>query len=99
MRLERKTEVLSDATSWFDVVDLPQDLTLNVALSCIAQINKREFGSIYLNLNKIAHYNLGEVSIVNTMCEVILLEYGNGLVSNIEANGGWGMMNYYIRLK
>lgn len=99
MRLERKTEMLSDATTWFDVVDIPQDLTLKVALSRLAEINKKEFGSIYLDKAKIAYHHLGEVSIVNSITDTILAEHGSRLVSKIEANGGWGQMNYYITLK
>lgn len=101
MRLVQKTEMLSDATYWLKAEGIPNGFTVEDAIKWVVSLNEREFGSIYLRLEGwqregLATYRYGKATSENV--DVIAQLQGRE-VDAIEANGGWGQMNYYIKLK
>lgn len=99
MRLVKKTEMLGDATCWLQVEGIPDGFMVEDAIKWVVSLCRNEFGSIYVEKARrieIASYHHCEVT--SEDADVIALLQGRE-VEKIEANGGWGQMNYYITLK
>lgn len=91
--------MLGDATYWLQATDIPNGLMLEDAIRWIVSLNRNEFGSIYLGKSRskeIATYHHCEITSEDS---VVISQHQGKDVKKIEANGGWGQMNYYITLK
>lgn len=105
MKLVQTTKMLGDATCWFKAEGLPDALNLADAIKLIlATIEKDEWGHIDVEYegaegflgDKVVEYRYGEVK---KWDDGLFNAFNNRAVDKIQANGGWGMMNYYINLK
>lgn len=99
MRLVQTTDMLGDETYWLQATDIPNGLMLEDAIRWIVSLNRNEFGSIYLGTSgrkEIATYHHCEITNEDS---VVISQHQGKDVEKIEANGGWGQMNYYITLK
>lgn len=100
MRLVQTTGMLGDVTYWLQAtLDIPNGLMLEDAISWIVSLNMNGFGRIYLGKSgrkEIATYHHCEITSEDS---TVISQHQGKDVEKIEANGGWGQMNYYITLK
>lgn len=97
--------MLGDATCWFKAEGLPDALNLDDAIKLIlAMTQKDEWGHITVEYegaegflgDTVVEYRYGEVK---KWDDGLFNALNNRMVDKIHANGGWGMMSYYIKLK
>lgn len=99
MRLVKQTEMLGDATYWLQAEGIPEGFTVEDAIKWVVSLCGNEFGSIYvrrISRDEIASYHNCEIT--SEDIDMIARLQGRE-IETIEANGGWGQMNYYITLK
>ena len=96
--------MLGDATCWYKVEGITEGLTLSEAIKWIGDLDRDEFGRIsaykdggdMFDYFEVARYgSFGVESSDNDR----LASLSDREVEKIRANGGWGQMNFYIKLK
>lgn len=91
--------MLGDATYWLQAEEIPDGFTVEDAIKWVVSLCRNEYGSIYVE--KASRYEIASYKhckITSEDSDVIAQLQGRE-VETIEANGGWGYMNYYITLK
>lgn len=99
MEFVKMTEMLGDATYWLKAEGIPDGFMVEDAIKWVVSLYSNEFGRIYVEEArriKIANYQHCEITSEDS--DMIAQLQGRE-VEKIEANGGWGQMNYYITLK
>lgn len=104
MWLTETTGMLGDATCWYKVEGIPEGLTLSEAIKWIGDLPLNSYGHINVKEdgdgtyfgNEVARYgSFGVESSDNGR----LASLSDREVEKIEANGGWGQLNFEIKLK
>ena len=104
MWLTATTGMLGDATCWYKVENIPEGLTLSDAIKWIGGLNRDESGRISVKEDGDGTYGGHEVVRYGSFGVEIsdndrLARLSDREVESIRANGGWGQMNFIIKLK
>ena len=104
MWITAKTGILGDATCWYKVEGIPEGLTLSEAIKWIGDLDRDESGRIFVKEDGDGTYGGDEVARygsfgVESSDNDRLASLSDREVEKIAANGGWGQMNFYIKLK
>lgn len=93
----KKTQENGDATSNYKIItDKKTVLEFIYELRKYIKLNQ-EWGSIYVSSqkssirNKIGNYSNSSITFTKQ-----ILDYGHEPIFHVWANGGWGLMDYYI---
>lgn len=91
----KKTQENGDATCNYEIItDKKTVLEFLYELRKQVRLNQ-EWGDIYITpYSKIAGYNHGSFHFTD-----LLLDYRNSKIKRVWANGGWGLMSYYITIE
>lgn len=91
--------MLGDATYWLKADGIPEGFTIKDTIKWVVSLCRNEFGKIYvgrIGRKEIASYHHCEITSED---EDVITQLQGREVETIEANGGWGQMDYYITLK
>lgn len=82
-----------DATTTYNV-DIVRELLLTEFCEYVIRGNPKEWGSIYVNGNKVATYDHGRCT-----AEGAFYRYCCKPLKSGWANGGWGIMDYHMMVE
>lgn len=104
MWLTATTGMLGDASYCFKVEGIPEGLTLSEAIKWIGDLNRDESGRISVKEDGDGTYGGHEVARygsfgVESSDNDRLARLSDREVEKITANGGWGQLNFEIKLK
>ena len=104
MWLTATTGMLGDASYCFKVEGIPEGLTLSEAIKWIGDLDRNESGRISVYKDGGGMFDYFEVARygsfgVESSDNDRLASLSDREVESIEANGGWGQMNFVIKLK
>jgi hypothetical protein len=104
MWLTATTGMLGDASYWYKVEGIPEGLTLSEAIKWIGDLDRDESGRIRVKEDGDGTYRGNEVARygsfgVESSDNDRLASLSDREVEKIEANGGWGQLNFEIKLK
>jgi hypothetical protein len=104
MWLTATTGMLGDASYWYKVEGIPEGLTLSEAIKWIGDLNRDESGRISVKEDGDGTYGGHEVARygsfgVESSDNDRLARLSDREVEKITANGGWGKMDFIIKLK